>query len=79
MYYVAKVDGLKKWDSSSQIASVITHLEENADNITGIELSGNSIGLEVAKDLAQSIEKLNKLEVKFSLFFEEFLQFSSHF
>ena len=65
MYYVAKVEGVKKWDNSSQISSIIKYLEENYDKITGIELSGNSIGFDVAKELAQYIEKLTKLEVYF--------------
>ena len=63
MYYTAKVEGAKKWDSTTQISSVIKIIEDNVDKITGIELSGNSIGYDVAKELAQSIEKLSKLSV----------------
>lgn len=68
MYYVAKVDGVKKWDNSTQISSVLKYLEDNADKITGIELSGNSIGFDVAKELAQFIEKLTNLDVLYILF-----------
>jgi Ran GTPase-activating protein (RanGAP) involved in mRNA processing and transport len=68
MYYVAKVDGIKKWDTSSQISSVLQFLQDNADKITGIELSGNSIGFDVAKELAQFIEKLTNLDVILPIF-----------
>jgi Ran GTPase-activating protein (RanGAP) involved in mRNA processing and transport len=65
MNYTAKVDGVKKWDTVTQITSVLLSLTENVDVYTGIELSGNSIGYDVAKELGQAIEKLTKLRVMF--------------
>lgn len=62
MYYAAKINGIIKWDNVSQIASVLQFLEDNK-NINGIELSGNSIGYDVAKELALRIESLSSLEV----------------
>ena len=63
MYYTAKVDGVKKWDSITQIASVVDFLEKNFDKINGIELSGNSIGFDVAKELSLKIQTLESLEI----------------
>lgn len=62
MYYVAKVEGKRMWDDPKDIAPIIADLEKNKDQITGIELSSNSIGIECAKVLANAIQNLTKLE-----------------
>ena len=50
------------WDDPKDIAPIIADLEKNKDQITGIELSSNSIGIECAKVLANAIQSLSKLE-----------------
>jgi Ran GTPase-activating protein 1 len=42
---------------------VLEELRKNKDEITGIELSSNSLGLEAAKALGEEIKNLNNLEV----------------
>lgn len=62
MYYVAKIEGKRMWDDPKDIAPIIADLEKNKDQITGIELSSNSIGIECAKVLANAIQSLSNLE-----------------
>jgi Ran GTPase-activating protein 1 len=42
---------------------VLDEIKKNKDNITGIELSSNSLGYEVAKALGNEIKLLDNLEV----------------
>jgi Ran GTPase-activating protein 1 len=62
MYYVAKVEGKRMWETSEDVQSIIDHLRENREKITGIELSSNSLGFEAAKALAEEIRQLVNLE-----------------
>lgn len=75
--YHATVDNVKKWDSVDQISSVIQHLNDNKDQIKSIELSGNSIGYEVAQELGIHISKLGNLTVR--LIFKKECQLQRHF
>jgi Ran GTPase-activating protein 1 len=63
MHYVAKIEGKRMWDNSADVQKIIDDLKENRENITGIELSSNSLGFEAAKALAEEIKFLKNLEV----------------
>ena len=67
MYYVAKVEGKRMWDDPKDIAPIIADLEKNKDQITGIELSSNSIGIECGKVLANAIQNITKPSLNSSL------------
>jgi Ran GTPase-activating protein 1 len=49
------------WNKPEEIQKVIDELREGKDKITGIELSSNSLGYDVAKALAEEIKELNNL------------------
>lgn len=62
--YIANVGSKREermWNEVSQIESVLNDLELKQNEIKHIQLSSNSIGLEVAKALANKISLLKKL------------------
>ncbi len=63
MHYVAKIEGKRMWDKAEDIEKILIDLRENSEKIVGIELSGNSLGYEAAKALAEEISKLKNIEV----------------
>jgi Ran GTPase-activating protein 1 len=63
MYYVAKIEGVRIWNKVEDVEKIIKDLKENCEKITGIELSSNSIGYDVAVALAKEIKNLKNLEI----------------
>ncbi len=49
------------WNKPEEIQKVIDELREGKDNITGIELSSNSLGYDVAKALSDEIKNIANL------------------
>lgn len=63
MHYVAKIEGKRMWDKVEDIEKVLSDLRDLREQITGIELSSNSLGFEAAKALAEEIKNIPNLEV----------------
>jgi Ran GTPase-activating protein (RanGAP) involved in mRNA processing and transport len=53
--------GVRMWNKPEEIQKVIDELREGKDNITGIELSSNSLGYDVAKALSDEIKNIANL------------------
>lgn len=51
-----------KLDSAKDVEKYVKEMEENADNITEISFTGNTLGVEASEALSEAISKLSNLE-----------------